>query len=168
MSTNPTKRIPYGIGDYKRLQESNCYYVDKTHHIPLLEAAPFYIFFIRPRRFGKSLWMSLLEYYYDVNKANNFKTLFANTFIGQNPTLERNSYLILSFNFSVVNPDVKLVQQSFESYGREVIDNFLSRYEQFFNKAERQEILDLPDTESKLRKTFFYTSKKNLKNIPFY
>lgn len=63
------------MADYGRLRRENAYYVDKTHYIPRIEAAPFYLFCIRPRRFGKSLWLSLLQHYYDVNQAENFDFL---------------------------------------------------------------------------------------------
>jgi len=62
------KRIPYGVADYGRIRKENAYYVDKTHFIPAIEAAPFYLFCIRPRRIGKSLWLSVLQHYYDVNR----------------------------------------------------------------------------------------------------
>jgi hypothetical protein len=93
--TAPTKRIPYGVADYRQMREDNGYYVDKTHFIPLLEAAPYYLFCIRPRRFGKTLWLSLLRHYYDVNLKDEFDALFGGTYIGEHPTPERNSYLIV-------------------------------------------------------------------------
>ena len=64
MPTQPLKRIPYALADYRRMREDNAYYVDKTRFIPLIEAAPYYLFCIRPRRFGKTLWLTLLDYYY--------------------------------------------------------------------------------------------------------
>ena len=67
MTGQTIKRIPYGVADYRRIRTDNSYYVDKTHFIPLIEAAPYYLFFIRPRRFGKSLWLSVLQQYYDLN-----------------------------------------------------------------------------------------------------
>jgi len=69
------KRIPYGVADYEKIKNNDLYYVDKTHFIPMLEQSPFYIFLIRPRRFGKSLWVSVLENYYDVNKKDRFEDL---------------------------------------------------------------------------------------------
>ena len=63
MSNQLAKRIPYATADYRRLRHDNSYYVDKTRFIPLLEAAPYYLFCIRPRRFGKSLWLSVLQHY---------------------------------------------------------------------------------------------------------
>ncbi len=62
MTKQPIKRIPYAVADYRRIRQDNAYYVDKTHYIPLIEAAPYYLFCIRPRRFGKSLWLSVLQH----------------------------------------------------------------------------------------------------------
>jgi hypothetical protein len=157
------KRIPYGVADYGRLRRENAYYVDKTHYIPRIEAAPFYLFCIRPRRFGKSLWLSVLQHYYDVNQADNFDLLFGETYIGQHPTPDRNSYLILFFNFALVNPAVDKVEASFEANGREEIGSFLRRYAQFFSEAERQSIMEAANVESQLRRIFTYATEKQLK-----
>lgn len=159
----PLKRIPYGISDYSRMRRANGYYVDKTHYIPQVEAAPFYLFCIRPRRSGKSLWLSVLQHYYDVNQAENFDDLFGETYIGQNPTPDRNSYLVMMFNFSLVNPNEGKVERSFESNGSLVIEDFIHRYKRFFESAECENILNEPDVESKLRRVFLYTGQKNLK-----
>jgi hypothetical protein len=66
------------------------------HDLPLIEASPYYLFCIRPRRFGKTLWLTLLDYYYDVNEKENFDALFGDTYIGQHPTADRNAYLTLT------------------------------------------------------------------------
>ena len=90
--------ISYVVADYAILRECGYYYVDKTKYISLLErySAPV---FLRPRRFGKSLFMSILAYYYDVNEAERFERLFGDTYIGQNPTGEQNKYMVLRFDF---------------------------------------------------------------------
>ncbi|MBN1486614.1 MAG: AAA family ATPase [Anaerolineae bacterium] len=159
----PVKRIPYGVADYGRMKRQGMYYVDKTHFIPLIEAAPFYLFLIRPRRFGKSLWLSVLQHYYDVNHQQNFETLFGDTYIGTHPTEERNSYLILAFNFAVVNPDVRYVHDSFDGYGRQVVKNFLSRYTAHFTPDEAQHILEYSTADAQLRQLFFYAAEKKLR-----
>ncbi len=159
----PVKRIPYGISDYQRMKADGMYYVDKTRYIPLIEAAPYYLFFIRPRRFGKSLLLSLLGAYYDVNAADEFEVLFGDTWIGRHPTPERNSYLVMSFNFAVVNPDPRRVQDSFEANGRAVVRDFLSRYRRFFDVHAQEAILALPTIEDMLRETFFYANRKGLR-----
>lgn len=162
--SNPTlKRIPYAIADYRRLREENAYYVDKTRFIPLIEAAPFYLFFIRPRRFGKTLWLTLLDYYYDVNEKETFAALFGDTYIGQHPTPDRNSYLTLTFNFADVNPMIDQVQASFTDHGTVVIHNFLDRYQPFFSDAERAEIREATGVEPKLRRIFALVANKRLK-----
>ena len=84
-----TKEIPYGLSDYARLALENYYYVDKTHFIPLIEKAASFFFLIRPRRFGKSLTLSMLESYYDINNANRFEELFGERWIYQ-PASARN------------------------------------------------------------------------------
>ena len=94
------------MSDYAEIKKDNFYYVDKTRFINIVEASPRFLFLIRPRRFGKSLFLNTLMTYYDVMEAPNFDVLFGDTYIGQHPTVERNNYLILSFNFSGVNPNL--------------------------------------------------------------
>ena len=163
MTMNAIKRIPYGIGDYGRLRAENGYYVDKTHFIPLIEVSPLYLFCIRPRRFGKSLWLSLLQHYYDINLKGDFDTLFGDTYIGQNPTADRNSYLVLSLNFAVVNPDLEYLQPSFETHIKLLINGFLDKYHQYFTEDERQAITLHQQAANRLQQIFFYVGVKGLK-----
>ena len=165
MTNRPVKRIPYAIADYRRMREEDAYYVDKTHFIPLLEESPFYLFCIRPRRIGKSLWLSTLQHYYDVNLADDFASLFADTYIGAHPTDDHNGYLTMFFNFSLVNPDMRYVHESFEDNGRFVIETFVERYERFFLEHERQDILSSTSVEGQLRRIFYYAGKNNLKTF---
>lgn len=83
------KRVPYGVTDFLRVIRENQYYVDKTMYIPLLEAQPDYLIFIRPRRFGKSLFLSMLEAYYDCKLKDQFQEIFGGLWIGRQPTLYR-------------------------------------------------------------------------------
>ena len=110
------KKIPYGIADFKLIQDENYYYVDKTRYLPLLEEAGRYNFFIRPRRFGKTLFLGVLECYYDVARKDEFDALFGDTYIGSHPTQEKNSYLILKFNFSQVSSHPDEVKASFHEH----------------------------------------------------
>ena len=98
------KKLPYGISDYERIQENDYYYVDKTKYIEKLEnlAEP-YIIFLRPRKFGKTLFTSTLENYYDIKKVDKFDKLYKETYIGKHPTKLKNSYHILRFNFSGID-----------------------------------------------------------------
>jgi len=121
------KKIPYGIADYKDVIEKNYYFVDKTKFIEKLENLnERYLIFLRPRRFGKSLFISMLHYYYDKNYKNDFETLYGDTYIGKHPTKEINSYLIMRFNFSGI--DVNDVEESFRSYLLNVLNSFIKKY----------------------------------------
>ncbi|MDG4595286.1 MAG: AAA family ATPase [Candidatus Contendobacter sp.] len=97
-------RFPYGIADFCKLREEGYFYVDRTDRIPLIEEAGSQLLFLRPRRFGKSLWLSTLENYYDLARADDFERLFGGLKVGQNPTPLRNRYFILKLNFSMVDP----------------------------------------------------------------
>ena len=97
------KRIPYGMQNFEDVIKEDCYFVDKTPFIENIEESNKYFFFIRPRRFGKSLTLSMLENYYDINKKDKFESLFGKLYIGENPTPERNSYLILHLNFAMIS-----------------------------------------------------------------
>ena len=98
------KKLPYGISNYEELITDGYYYVDKTKHIELLEnLAEKRIIFLRPRKFGKTLFTSTLENYYDIKKSDKFEELFKNTYIGKNPTKLKNKYHILKFNFSGID-----------------------------------------------------------------
>ena len=100
------KKLPSGVSNFETLIEENYYYVDKTKYIQKLEDYPNRtIIFLRPRKFGKTLFTSVLENYYDVNKKEKFDTLFGETYIGKNPTTSKNSYHILKFNFSGIGTD---------------------------------------------------------------
>ena len=98
------KKLPYGISDYEKIIKDNYYYVDKTMNIEKLEnlSEP-YIMFLRPRKFGKTLFTSTLEHYYDINQKDEFETLFSQTYIGKNTTKLKNSYHVLRFNFSGID-----------------------------------------------------------------
>ena len=124
------KRIPYGKGDFETVNSCNDYYVDKTMYIPELESTSFN-FLVRPRRFGKTLLLSTLQSYYDINKADRFEEFYQDTWILENPTEERAKYLILYFNFSGISKDKDLVQKNFNDYCVEEIQSFISKYKDY-------------------------------------
>lgn len=97
------KRIPYGISNFEVLRQKNYLYVDKTSYIELLDRYAPYQFFIRPRRFGKSLFISMLENYYDINKKDKFENLFGDLYIGRKPAEGRNSFLVWRISFAGVD-----------------------------------------------------------------
>lgn len=129
------KKIPYGISNFRTIMEEGYIYVDKTRFIRILEDNPApYIFFLRPRRFGKSLFVSLLQYYYDINERDNFSSLFSGTDIGNNPTPKHNSYYILYFNFSALTT----------TSGDSLITSVKLRTEQSLVEFKRQYDLTIP------------------------
>ena len=112
-----TKNVPYGIMNYAELIFKNAYFIDKTAYINTLDTVQNPIF-LRPRRFGKSLLCSMLEYYYDINQTQNFKELFGQTWIGNHPTENHNTYIILKYDFSVISVSDNLteIEQDFNRY----------------------------------------------------
>jgi len=101
--TDKIKQIPYAIEDFPRLRRDNCYYVDKTMYLKKLERYAHFLFLVRPRRFGKSLFVSMLESYYDLAQKGDFDRLFGNLYVGQHPTGEQNQYQVVRFDFSKAN-----------------------------------------------------------------
>ena len=124
------KKLPYGISDYRKLIEENYYYVDKTEYIEKLEnLSERYIMFLRPRKFGKTLFTSVLENYYDINKKDKFEKLFGDTYIGKKPTEAKNSYYILRFNFSGIDTkDEETTINTFKEKVTASIQDFTDRY----------------------------------------
>ena len=124
------KRLPKGISNYETIVRENYIYVDKTMYIEKLEnLADRTIMFLRPRKFGKTLFTSVLENYYDINKKEEFETLFSNTYIGKNPTPNKNSYCILRFNFSGISTGT--VEETIEGFKNSTIESikiFIAKY----------------------------------------
>ena len=121
------KKIPYGISDFKRLKTENFYFVDKTHYIEKLENFPSsFMMFLRPRRFGKSLFVAILEAYYDIYFKDEFEAIFKDTYILNNKTKEASSYMVLRFDFSAV--DIYNVEKSFRNILQLRLNNFVNRY----------------------------------------
>jgi hypothetical protein len=127
---NKIKRIPYGKSDFETVNKQNDYYVDKTMFIPEIEKTPF-VFLIRPRRFGKSLFLSTLHAYYDIQYKDRFEELFRDTWILSNPTEERGKYLVMYFNFSAILKEKDKVQDDFNKYCLKVIDHFTRIYTEY-------------------------------------
>ena len=123
------KRIPYGMQNFEEVIKRDCYYVDKTPFIEYIEESNMYFFYIRPRRFGKTLTISMLEHYYDINLKDKFEELFGKLYIGQNPTPEHNSYLVLYLNFAVIVGDLDNYQRGMDAYCNTHFNYFVDVYE---------------------------------------
>ena len=124
------RKLPNGISNYETIVRENYIYVDKTMYIEKLEnLSDRTIMFLRPRKFGKTLFTSTLECYYDVSKKEEFETLFANTYIGENPTKSKNSYHILRFNFSGISTNT--IEETINGFKNKIsasIKVFTERY----------------------------------------
>ena len=138
------RRIPYGISNYKTLIEENYIYIDRTKYIELLEYRYRYIFFMRPRKFGKSLFLSTLNYYYNINYKDKFESLFGHFYIGKSPTQKANQYLILNLDFSQIN--TSSFEATYEGFTHNVrigIEEFYGDYPAFFNSKDIERIKTL-------------------------
>ena len=123
-------KFPYAVSDFGKLIMQGHFYQDRTDRIPFLEEAGYQLVFIRPRRFGKSLLLSMLEHYYDVNRADQFGTLFGKLAIGQNPTPLHNQYLVLTWDFSVVKAQGTLreIEAALHQHVNDRLTQFSARY----------------------------------------
>ena len=125
------KRIPYGMMNFVAIREDNYYYVDKTRFIEETEQSNRFFFFIRPRRFGKSLTMSMLRHYYDVNAADKFERLYGDLYIGKNPTPGHNRYLVINLNFAVIDAGLGNYRSAMDAHCRIEFTSFCRRYAGF-------------------------------------
>ena len=134
------KRIPYGMMNFEDVRKDDCYYVDKTKYIEEVEASNKYFFYIRPRRFGKSLTLSMLQNYYDVNKKEQFEQLFGELYIGKHPTPERNSYLVMRLDFSVVAAGIDDYKDGLDEACNIKYNFFCDVYQQYLPKNLKEEM----------------------------
>ena len=147
------KLVPYGVADFATVIEQNLYYVDKTMFIPELEKQPRNLFFIRPRRFGKSIFLSMLYSYYDCTQSHKFQSLFGNLWIGQHPTPLQGKYQVLFLDFSQITGNIDKLETKFNSYLSINLDAFVRQYSEYY-QAEMEEILAQEDFEEKMELIF--------------
>lgn len=123
------KQVPYGVSDFVTVRERNLYYVDKTMYLSLLEQQPDNLFYIRPRRFGKSLFISMLQAYYDKAMTDRFDSLFSGLWAHEHPTPLRGRYQMLYLDFSQVGGDIDHLSTHFEEYCKVKLDGFMRKYQ---------------------------------------
>ena len=145
------KRIPYGMQNFEDVIKEDCYYVDKTSFIEQIEESNKYFFFIRPRRFGKTLTLSMLENYYDINKKDKFEEIFGKLYIGQNPTPEHNTYLIIRLNFAEVAAGLDDYKDGLDNHCSLVFNFFCDIYAHLLPADIKEGLEKLTDAVSQLR-----------------
>ncbi|MDY6266879.1 MAG: AAA family ATPase [Prevotella sp.] len=144
------KLIPYGISNFKQVRSENKYLVDKTMYFEKMEQAGNFLFLVRPRRFGKSLFLNMLEAYYDVNEKSGFEELFSGLYVADHPTENRNKYQVMHLDFSRVGSDVDRLQYNFDCYLSLRCESFAKAYAAFYPGNIVDEIRQIKGGEQRL------------------
>ena len=150
---NGIKRIPYGVSDFKVLKTENYYYVDKTHFIPIVEDEGDwdFLFFTRPRRFGKSLWISMLAAYYDIYYKDRFEQLFGDLWIGSHKTSQQGRYQVLTLDFSNVGGSPSELKENFNKHACFRLDDFMRKYESSYPEDIVADFFATKDANDKIQ-----------------
>ena len=160
------KLLPYCISDFVDIRTSNLYYVDKTKYLKLLEnTCPRNVFFIRPRRFGKSSFITMMKAYYDKKMADKFDELFGGLKISEKPTENKHRYQVLHFDFSRIGGDISVLEKNFNQYCNSVIDDFIDYYKDDYPQRVIDKVYATDYTTGKLNTINSYAS---LHRIPLY
>ena len=157
------KRLHYGMMNFEDIRLENYYYVDKTAFIPMIEQADRFFFFIRPRRFGKSLTLNLLQHYYDVRAKDKFDTLFGDLYIGQHPTHDRNSYLVLKLNFSGIIGELNNYRQGLDAHCQTMFDYFCDIYADYLPQGIKEKLDEKDGAVEQLEYLYTECQKTNQK-----
>jgi len=165
MMSNDFKPIPYGISDFKQVRQENKYLVDKTMFFERMERAGNFLFLVRPRRFGKSLFLNMLEAYYDINEKDNFQELFKGMYVADHPTEYRNSFQVLHLDFSRVGSDVDRLRENFDLYMEVRCDSFAKAYARFYPDTFADELKQIKSGEQKLN---FISDAAHAAGYPLY
>ena len=156
--------IPYGLAYFKGIRREGCLYVDKTRFLRRLEQERF-VFFVRPRRFGKTCWLSMLESYYDRNQADDFDDLFGGLDIGRRPTRDRSRYVVLRFNFSTFGSDPANLEREFDEYCRRHVRDAMQDHPDLFPDAVVERVRAPSTLNGQLDELFVHARREG---IPLY
>ena len=165
MEKKEVKGIPYGVASFEQVQRENRYYVDKTMYLPLLEEANNYLFLIRPRRFGKSVFVSMMQAYYDIAKSDRFDTLFDGLWIKEHPTPLKNVFQAIYFDFSLVSAQADNLKDSFNNYCGIVMNSFIKRYQKYYDEDTVSKVLSSNNAADKMR---LVNDEAHTKGYPLY
>lgn len=159
------KQIPYGVADFVTVMEQGLYYVDKTMYLSEMEKQPRNLIFIRPRRFGKSLLISMMQAYYDKAMADRFVELFGPLWIGNHPTPLRNRYQVLYFDFSQIGGNISELEKRFNLYCSRQLDFFVRKYAHEYPEDFKADFFASHDASDKL---MMLTTQAKMSRIPLY
>ena len=159
------KEVPYGVSDFQTMVEQNIYYVDKTMYIPELEKQARYLIFIRPRRFGKSIFLGMLHAYYDCRTKHKFQQWFGDLWIGKHPTPLQGRYQVMHLDFSQVGGNIDNLEEKFNFYMGVQLDGFVRDYAEFYSDELRQKVNATQDAGGKLA---LILSEAKVKEYPLY
>ena len=151
MGKTAIKGLPYGVANFEEVRSKNRYYVDKTMYLPLLEEVSDYLFLIRPRRFGKSVFVSMMQAYYDIAKADRFDALFDGLWIQEHPTPLKNAFQMIYFDFSIVGTGIGNLEEKFNEYCCIVMDSFIDTYQSFYRKEFCDAVLATSNAGTKMK-----------------
>ncbi len=157
------KLLPYGMMNFEDIRLDNYYYVDKTSFIPLIEQSDRFFFFIRPRRFGKSLTLNMLQHYYDVRTKDKFDSLFGDLYIGKHPTKDRNSYLVIKLNFSGITGELHNYRKNLDEHCRIVFDYFCDVYADYLPEGIKEKMAEKDGVVSQFEYLFTECARVNQK-----
>ncbi|MEG1659050.1 MAG: AAA family ATPase [Bacteroides sp.] len=157
------KLIPYGMTDFASIIRNNYCYIDKTRYIAEIERTVRFFFIVRPRRFGKSLFLNMLEYYYDCLAKDEFDELFGGLYVGTHPTSIRNSYLVLKMSFSGITANPEKMESSFNCYCGMMLKDFALKYASFLSEDTLSAIQQADTAANKLAALCLALKQKGLK-----
>lgn len=157
------KRVPYGVSNFVEVVEQNQYYVDKTMYLPMLENQPSNLFFIRPRRFGKSIFLSMMRAYYDITQKEKFEARFGNLWIGSHPTPLQGKFQVLFLDFSRASGGRGSLAENFDEYCSMAMDVFGKVYEPYYYPGYAAEMKSHSGFVNKLNFLNFHSAEYGAK-----
>ena len=155
------KLLPYGISDFRQLRTEGLYYVDKTMFLPIMEKTSHFLFLIRPRRFGKSVFISMMRHYYDINERDNFASLFEGLWIADNPTQYRGQFQVLHLDFSRIGGDMDNLEANFDTYCSIALNNFAKKYESYYFEGFADKVEGYANARAKMNYIDFQAKEKD-------
>ena len=165
MEQNRIKEIPYGVSDFDIVRRDNLYYVDKTMYLPKLESEARFLFFIRPRRFGKSVFISMLRAYYDIRTKDKFQEVFGDLWIGQHPTPLQGKFQVLYLDFSQVGGNIEKLEERFNLFLGVELDGFVRNYHEYYPEDIVRKVRE---TEDAVGKFAIIVNEAKYRGYPLY